>query len=522
MNCPKCGSKNYRKSGFLKSGKQRYTCKECGKGFSSKEPIVDVKKPCIYCGGNTVKSGKTKWGKQIYLCKDCGRKFNETRSEILDIHCPICGGELKYKGWSNNGHSRRYLCRECGKSFSGEDPTKLKVKVVEKPCPYCGSENIKKGGHLKSGAKRYVCNDCGKGYNENTVLTVRKYRPKECPKCHGTHINCSGYETKTHKQRYKCVDCGYKFVENPTQPTFKQWDIECPYCHNIGAKKAGVSSNRKQYFICLKCNHKFMENQHHQHTTPELRANVIRDLELGMTKIDISVKYGVSEKTIRTITRGKELAWRRIQREQTILENKKKKLKIQKTKLEFRKRNVEQLKNKIVYNYSCYGVSLEENLCKEFDSLFNLYLEDKIKKYTLEEQFKVLLEKGYPIMEQKQKEHEIKLKRQRKFYMIKEILEGNTEESVASKYNIDIKHLQDILEKYYEMEDITERQKTDIIKFGIGAAVPVEYIAPYIPCSIKKCQKILSKYTIRKRQKYERTETDKHQDWYELDKFIMK
>ena len=72
------------------------------------------------------------------------------------------------------------------------------------------------------------------------------------------------------------------------------------------------------------------------------------------------------------------------------------------------------------------------------------------------------------------------------------------------------------------MENITTEQKANIVKFGIGAAVPVEYVAPYIPCSIKKCQEILSKYTVKPRKKYERTEQEKHQDWYDLDKYIMR
>lgn len=524
MVCPYCGSENLKKNG-IKYNKQQYQCKDCKKYFSSNNVEIKPKEEtvkCIYCGGHTNKSGKTKWGVQIYWCRDCHKRFNENTMPQPPIkeRCPYCGGELKYKGWSNNGHNRRYICKECGKGFSG-DLSNLQVRKIEKPCPYCGSEDVKKGGHLRSGARRYVCNSCGKGYNENTVVEEPKHRPEKCPYCGGTHINCSGHD-KNGKQRYKCVECGKKFVENPTQKEFKRWEIECPYCHHVGARKAGVSSGKKQYFQCLECKHKFMEHQHHQHTTPILRANVLKDLELGMTKLDISKKYGVSEKTIGTITKGRELAWRRIQVQETKLKRKLEHLAIQRKKRNFREQNVEDLKNKVVFHYSCYGVSLEENLKREFMDLFNSYLQDKIKKYTLTEQFKLLLEKGHPIMKQKQEEQERRLKRQRKFSMIKEVLKGQPEDMVASKYNVDIKHLQDSLEKYYNMESLTEEQKSNIIKFGVGASVPVEYIAPYIPCSVKKCQEILSKFTVKPRKKYERTEQEKHQDWYDLDKYIMR
>ena len=428
MNCPRCGSENFRKSGLLKSGKQRYICKECGKGFSSSEPVVEVKKHCIYCGSeNTVKAGRTRWNKQIYLCNDCKRKFNENRAEVIEATCPICGGELRYKGWSNNGHARRFICVQCGKGFSGEDPNNLKVRVIEHPCPYCGSENVRKGGRLKSGAKRYYCNDCNKGYNENTIVVEKEPKPEKCPKCGGTHINRSGHDTKTKKQRYKCVDCGYKFVENPTQPTFKRWKKSCPRCGHTEARKAG-RSNGKQYYQCLNCNHKYLEGGVIRHCTKKDKEEIKLMFEKGISKQVIADTMQLSVKKI-------------------------------------------------------YNILKKEGL---------IVISSNTPKGELRQKLKDLILSGYDISDLSKK----------------------------SGYSCDT--LQSIVRYDYLNETISNEQLKDIVKYGVGASVPVKYLAPYIKCSVKKCKQVLSKYTIKPRKKYQRTETEKHQDWFELDKFIMR
>lgn len=379
MKCPKCGSEHLKKNGFLDSGKQRYMCKDCGKGFSSFEPIINVIEPCIYCGSkNVVKSGKTKQNKQIYLCKDCHRKFNENRIELLDATCPICGGELRYKGWSNNGQTRRFICKQCKK-----------------------------------------------GFNENTVITEKPKKPEKCPKCGATHINLCGHDTKTKKQRYKCVTCGYKFVENPTKPTPQIWEKECPICHHIGARKAG-KSNGKQYYQCLECKHKFLEGGLFKHVTKEEIEELKKYYINGYSVLDMSRIFGKTKRTIKA------------------------------------------------------------HLAKYID-------------------------------ENDKEQRNIKLNE----YIVDLILNGGNIKTICQKYNKTKTELNKMMAKYYRKERITNEQFSNILRFGVGAGVPVEYLAPYIKCSEKKCLSILSQYEIPERPKYQRTETEKHQDWFELNKFAL-
>lgn len=427
MSCPYCGGENLKKNGILKSGIQRYYCKDCNKYFNSDTILIEKEEnpKCIYCGGHTNKSGKTKWGVQIYWCRECHKRFNENTMPQPPIkeRCPYCGGELKYKGWSNNGHARRYLCKECGKGFSG-DLSKLKKHVIEMPCPYCGSEDIKKGGHLKSGARRYVCNSCGKGYNENTIVKDPPHKPDKCPKCGGTHINLCGHE-KSGKQRYKCIDCKHRFVENPVQQTFKTWKKECPRCGHKKARKAGKSSG-KQYYQCLKCNHKYLEGGMFRHTTTKDKNEIVQMFEDKIPQYKIANVMKVSQRTIHNILKVK-------------------------------------------------GLIVDTS---------------KTPKGELREEIKKL------------------------------ILSGHSIQKLAKEYGYSCDTLQGIVRYDYMHETLSKQQENLIVKFGVGLSVPVNDLAPYIPCSIKKCKQVLSKYNIPKKKKYVRTEQEKHQDDLVLDRFL--
>ena len=427
--CPYCNGTNTIKQGMLPSGKKRFYCKDCKKGYSTYLVQDEPHLECVYCSShNTVRAGKTKHGVQIYKCNDCGRRFNEDKTKLdFDTLCPHCGGVITYKGWSNDGTVRRYICKSCRRTFSGDvNHLNIKEKVVEKPCPYCGSHNVRKGGRLKSGLKRYKCNDCGKGYNENTVLITPKYRPEKCPYCGGTHINCSGHDTKTMKQRYKCIDCGKKFVENPTQHAFKVWEHECPKCGHKKARKAGRTQG-KQYYQCLQCGHKDLEGGKYKHLSAKDVTKLRELYRTGIPLKYIASEMNRSQNSIRTLIK------------------------------EFMDATDTQL----------------NVLCKERN----------IRKLALS---------GYNMFK------------------------------LCGMYNKTREELDSILEEDYKKETITPEQEQTILKFGVGCGVPIQWLAPYIGCSENKCSKVLSGYDIIKPKKYKRTETEKHQDWFELDKFIMR
>lgn len=257
ITCPNCGGQNIKKAGFLASGKQRYVCKDCKKGFSS--------------GNNLVKKPK------------------------VDDVCPYCGGELTTKGWNTSG-TRRYKCKVCGKGCSEKTVKTPKESNVE--CPYCHSKFTKKGGKLRDGSLRYVCNTCKKGFSEKTI--IKDLSGIKCTHCGSTNIGTSGLDTKTGKQRYLCHDCRRRFVENPTQFTFVEQKVTCPHCGHNYAKKAGKTSG-KQYYICLACGHKYLENGCFKHLTENQKRFIINLVLKGKNKKEVAELVNCSEKTVRNI-----------------------------------------------------------------------------------------------------------------------------------------------------------------------------------------------------------------------------
>lgn len=409
MNCPYCNSEQVKKAGFLASGKQRYVCNNCKKGFSSKTIVKEpIKIKCIHCGNRATKSGVTPEGLQIYKCTVCNKRFNENTLADIKVPCPKCGGKLRYKGWSNNGTVRRYICSNCKTGFSG-DINNLVDRTIEKKCPYCGGDHIKRCGKLKSGVTRYYCNDCKKGFNENTQ--PKETMPHCCPKCGNTELKYCGFQ-ENGKQRYKCVSCGHKFVKEPQVVFYKKHNKKCPRCGHDWAKKAG-KTNGKQYYICLSCNHKYLENRQVHHLTLQENELIKSMFQQGITIKEIAEQIGTTERTIR---------------------------------------------NK-----------------------FNEY---------------------------------------RKIAAIKDIFKGISEQQVCKKHRITLNKIQDMLKDLYKKEKLSDASKGLIYKFGVQLAVPADFIAPYIPCSIHACEKYLSNYTIVEPVKKELTPQEKAFDRLELERLI--
>lgn len=83
IECPQCGSKQYKKGGKAIDGRKRYKCQNCNKWYMEnpkhivvREKVVGIK--CPRCQSeNITKGGKYQTGKQAYKCKDCRRTFVE-------------------------------------------------------------------------------------------------------------------------------------------------------------------------------------------------------------------------------------------------------------------------------------------------------------------------------------------------------------------------------------------------------------------------------------------------------------
>ena len=194
-----------------------------------------------------------------------------------------------------------------------------------------------------------------------------------------------------------------------------------------------------------------------------------------------------------------DLDWQR-QLRQTELEmerqEKQKQIAIQKEKEEFVTSLRKEYENKLQFNFS-----IPEHFITEFRILTNEYLKGKTSKDHLEQNFTNCLNITLKEMLQTQEEKNKINEEEKRKLACKEVMSGFPEIKIAEKYNISLEELQELLKPLYKKETITESQKQMIIKYGIMLKVPVEYMAEYIPCSERMCNKIMEqnkniKYTI--------------------------
>ena len=470
MNCPICNGTNIKKNGFLASGKQRWFCKDCKRYFSEDvEPKITV-------------------------------------DETVDgKYCPYCGGNLKYKGWNKSG-SRRYLCKSCGKGCSGETPKKLNTFHSELPCPYCGSYHAKKSGKLRNGESRYVCIDCGKGFSSKTKIQIIP-QGLTCPDCGSTDIGTHGMDTKTGKQRYRCHKCNRRFVENASQPKFQVHKKECPYCGYIEAKKGGRSQG-KQYYICLECNHKYLEGGKFQHLTQNKKDYILEQIHKGVSQKDIAKKIGVNVKSINNLLRKTD-EYKAIRKEFA---------KFQRERVNRMQRfqHVYKIKQECVSRFQEFESKLSFKFFLTFPKTAADYLNKSIDRKQFDRSVQSLMKAEITrISEQYIAEKYEQSKKQ----ACLEIMMGQPE-SIVKKYNVKFEDIEDTLKRLYKAEHINQAQLDTIVKFGVGCAVPIEYLAPYIPCSQKMCGRILKKYNITKKKPVPLTEQEKAFDKIWLDKYI--
>lgn len=185
MNCPRCNSSHLQKKG-KRAGKQRYKCVDCNASFAENtlyKPSVTGKSifkgKCPKCGSNNIKrDGKLKNGGQRFYCKDCGLGFS-TKTNLLAVKeiewkCPYCGNALSYSGFSKSG-TREYICKSCKKSCTADKegrPIKRNPAFAqtnrEIKCPACESTNVKKAGIVK-GKQRYLCKNCNRAFTNKKV-----------------------------------------------------------------------------------------------------------------------------------------------------------------------------------------------------------------------------------------------------------------------------------------------------------------------------------------------------------------
>ena len=330
------------------------------------------------------------------------------------------------------------------------------MNVENMRCPYCNGTNTKKHGKLESGKQRYYCKDCKRGFSSATI--IREKLNMECPKCKNTHIVRGGFLHG--QQRYQCRGCGHRFTLNPVRKISNKIEITCPKCNNKYVVKSGFTKDKRQYYRCTECNHKFTEQPKHRYLSTEDTKKIIILHNTGVPNIDIANKLKVDVKTIYN--------------------------KLRPVKLEEEKENKRVLR--------------------------------EIQRAEIEKQ-KLLESKKKVVIEKKKEEPKMQLEQVNPI-IIKEILSGTKPDTICSKFKVTKTHLNNIMRTPYRQETLTESQKKLIYKFGVLLNTDPEYVAPYVPCSIKICEEYISKFKKNNISKYERTERDMYFDRLELDKFI--
>ena len=206
------------------------------------------------------------------------------------------------KSGKNDSGTQRYYCNVCGHKFTIGS---IIGTFIDKLCPYCKGHNLKRAGQLRSGAKRYFCKDCNKHFSDVTIVDEKK---TPCTHCSSTAVVKCGLSSHGH-QRWKCKTCGTRFTEEPMVKAPQLWEKTCPKCGHKYATKAGMTGDRKQYWKCKECNHKFLLDGKYRQTDEMEREYVVKLLEEGKTKAEISEMTGISYKTIYHITKGMEIPW---------------------------------------------------------------------------------------------------------------------------------------------------------------------------------------------------------------------
>lgn len=80
--------------------------------------------------------------------------------------------------------------------------------------------------------------------------------------------------------------------------------------------------------------------------------------------------------------------------------------------------------------------------------------------------------------------------------VILEVFKGKSIKSVAKKYDYSERSIRSLVNPYYEKEKITSKQRNLILTYGYYFNVPAEYIAEYVPCSLKLCKKVIKDYSL--------------------------
>lgn len=515
LTCPICNGKEITKKGYNRQGQQKHYCKDCKKSFVIKDsPIIKAK------------------GKPIK------KKVDKKRPK----KCPFCGGtHINKKGFTDSG-LQKYHCTKCNKRFV---PGRIVEKEPKKECPYCHSTDTRKNG-IADGVQRYQCNTCERLFNDNTEKNLKRIEQEEkikkpCVHCGSLNVRVKHYRQQT--INFHCKDCGKGFTYKNNIPFTRQIK------KTITDKK--VTSSKYTPEIIEKIKSMLEEGYYKKEIAEQLNLGVKSvesytkglsvNKEARMKRLGIPEKVKVvKERTIKPKSVKPKINLeekRRLEQEKKELERKialekearleelKQKQEEEKRKLKQdiingKKQYIENLKEQYEIRLGEYDVEIPQEFKNAFNRLSYNFINDIIKKDKLNVEFKDMLCKVEKYMSKLAQENLMFAQEKRIKSICKDIFYGISEENVIEKYNVTKKEMNEIINPLYEKEKLTSLQRQTIVKYGVRCNVPVDYIAPYIPCSIKKCNEVLSKYKIPKPKRNDITNRDLSFDKVWLEGFI--
>ena len=560
--CPHCNSEDIIRSGHSTMGKITWKCKTCNKRFTLgvrliKTATAETGITCPYCGGKLKYKGWNRSGSRRYICIDCGKGCSGERPvakvKLSDIPCPYCGSFHVTKGGSLKDGTKRYNCKDCGKGFSEKTIVRPEIHLN---CPSCNSDNIRLSGHdTKTGKQRYICRNCGRKFVENPTQVTFKVHEKTCPYC--GHVGAKKGGKSSDKQYYICLSCNHKYLEGGLwQHTTKEKksSIIQDYTHGMNkeqlSEKYGVSYRTINNVLrtdnayklklvtaklqTLKNNYEKVLKWENNKTSRIMEAdNILKEFVKKFDNIPIKrvnelhaliSEYKQSKESKKSLQESLSKLTATIKSDIKAENDKIKKLvelSTIKHKKGLKQEHINKYRNKFITKFSDYPIEIPNDSLNAFDNLAEKYMQDKCTKREFETSANQIIKSTAPIMQELYKNECEKRQEEKKKLACKWVMHGEDEKVVAEKCSMDIEYLKELVTPLYKKETLTPKQINTIIHFGVGAAVPVEYLAPYIPCSIKMCKKILSKYNIMDKKDYVVSEQEKNFDKIWLDRFAQ-
>ncbi|XP_056381293.1 phosphatidylcholine-sterol acyltransferase isoform X2 [Hyla sarda] len=236
-------------------------------------------------------------GKEAYSCNDCGKPF--LQRELLDLHhrshieeklffCPHCGKRFVQHSLllihqKTHTVNKPYQCMDCGNLFYSKSlfAEHLKTHKERKPCccPDCGkcfADNSTLIIHqrIHTGEKPFSCKDCSKSFSQHSTLVSHQRihsgeKPYECKIC-GKRFrdrSSSACHQRIHngEKPFKCQECGKRFTQSCNLRRHERL--------HVGQKP----------YLCTKCGKTFNEST-------KLKSHEIVHLKKEMVKKEDKIK----------------------------------------------------------------------------------------------------------------------------------------------------------------------------------------------------------------------------------------